>query len=243
MFLFNSFTNFNSFLYLILIAYPAAPSSNNSPVPDSPANNYPPPNTPNTPIRINFLNPYNINLNNTPSAPDSPNPSITSSIETNFTTTDPFFERLYEHNLAWKTDYITYQNWHSWRILDDTIRQFKEAGFEVPNIINNHYHLLRAHSIAEYVSRRGEDECLTVATFIPFLNHAERANAAILSPYSTPSTNPPNTEPPLINYVNNSPPAIPAVNSPYTDYNYSEYTPTIYELPSWLDPRLFPSSP
>ncbi|EGF97268.1 uncharacterized protein MELLADRAFT_86121 [Melampsora larici-populina 98AG31] len=224
----------------IICSYPAAPSTNISPVPGSPAYNFPPTNTPNTPIRVNFLNPYNINQHNTPSAPDSPNPSITSSIETNFTTSDPFFEKLYEHNLAWKLDYITYQNWHSWRILDDTIRQFKEAGYEVPNITNNHYHLLRAHSIAEYVSRKGEDENLTVSTFIPFINHAERANAAILSPYNTPSTNPPNTELPIIN---NDPPVIPSVNSPYTDYNYSEYTPTIYELPSWLDPRLYPSSP
>ena len=51
-----------------------------------------------------------------PTPPTSPALSYASSInsntsvETSFTTTDPYFELIYDHNLDWKQDFITYQN-------------------------------------------------------------------------------------------------------------------------------------
>ena len=126
-------------------------------------------------------------LDNPTTPPSSPSLSYAtsynsnSSNETTFSTSDPFFERIYEHNLAWKHDYITFQNWHSWRVLDDVLRQFKDAGYIVPNMANNNYHHLRNHAIAEYYSRNGPTDELTLNTFIPFIHHAENSNAAVIA--------------------------------------------------------------
>ncbi|RYE14433.1 MAG: hypothetical protein EOP34_06560 [Rickettsiales bacterium] len=171
----------------------------------------------------NYSTPLTHMSSDLPTPPVSPALSYASSynsnasIETTFTTADPFFKMIYQHDLAWKNDYITSQNWHSWRILDDVLRQFKDAGHEVPNIANNNYHLLRNHAIAEYYSREGATSELTINTFIPFVHHAENAN--LIHPNNIPNSEL-NTPTPIIpfNLYDSSPLSMSEPNTPNFSY-------------------------
>lgn len=120
--------------------------------------------------------------------PPSPIPSISSSVETTYPTEDPIFTDIYNHDLPWKNDYLTSQTWHAWKVLDHTLRTFRDQNIEIPNMINTAYNQLRDNIIEEYINRKGPENAPNLSSFIPFIHHAENANTANV-------TTPPNTPP------------------------------------------------